>query len=160
MPIASKRTRAGFSLGEAGPKGLIGQRMESRRPTAANFFSALSPLRGALPEGEPAGLPVVSLIPRAFRQLVPHVPQNVHEQASPQGSWPEGPERAGIESRRPEAANFFSALSPLSRCSRGRACLTIIFLIYPGHILSISLICAICRTLRLYLHHHFRLVPA
>ena len=31
-------------LGEAGPKGLKGQGMNSRRPEAVNFFSALSPL--------------------------------------------------------------------------------------------------------------------
>jgi len=105
-------------LGEAGPKGLKGQGMESRRPEAANFFSALSPLRGALPEGEPAGLPVVSLIPRAFRQLVPHVPQNVLEQASPRGSWPEGPERAGDGIPAANGRQFLlPALSPLSRSS-------------------------------------------
>ena len=95
MPIASKRTRAGFSLGEAGPKGLIGQRMESRRPTAANFFSALSPLRGALPEGEPAGLSFSSFIPGIFCRLASHVPCAVDEPTRPLRGHPSSTRKGG-----------------------------------------------------------------
>ena len=127
-------------LGEAGPKGLKGQGMKSRRPEAAFFFSALSPAPPVFP-GEslpayrfshlyrvhfinqphrclvpnpvlvpfllifdlylldiPSGalrhlpalrggplLPLESIVLSTFRQLVPHVSQNVLEQASPSG---------------------------------------------------------------------------
>ena len=121
--------------------------MESRRPTAAFPFTRPLTAVAVFPEGEPAGLPIVSLIPRAFRQLVPHVSQNVHEKASPRGSWPEGPERAGMKSRRPLAANsLYSPSHPFGELSRGRACLLMDRVICPKFLSSVSPTCASKRT--------------
>ena len=63
--------------------------------------------------------------------------------------------RVDFRIRRPEAAFSLAPSHRLRRCSRGRAFRTIIFLIFPGYALSISLICAICRTLHLYLFCSF-----
>ena len=96
-------------LGEAGPKGLKGQGMESRRPTAVNFFNALSPLSRSSPEGEPSCLWIESFVPSTFLSVSPTCVSKRARAGFPSGKLAaKQTERAGMESRRPTAAFPFT----------------------------------------------------
>jgi len=137
-------------------------------PTASRSppFKGGFPLRAASPPGgQPSldregvavgdGWDDLCLFAHVRKKLIHHFkhPSSPLPSASPLS-------RVDFRIRRPEAAFSLAPSHRLRRCSRGRACLLTVFLIFPRYALSVSLICAIYQTLRLYLHHHFRLVPA
>ena len=156
---ASKRIRQGFPLGGSHRSRLKGQGMESAAFGRQSLYSApppssrgLPPRRESLPDYRLCLLSHVHFVSQSHMCL-----KTCTSRLPPRGSWPEGPERAkdGIPAARGRLFPL-PALSPLrGALPEGEPAGLSFSSFIPGIFCRLASICALCRTLCLYLFYSF-----